>query len=132
MAARLLTKFEIVRMHRSLLREYGGESGGPRRHALDNVMEAVAAAEEHGILAAAATFAAQVVRVQPFTDANHRVASRGVGVMLRLNGRTFGADRRDAFYEMIWRVPGDPSVDEEFLRSYLESNTVPLPAPGGD
>lgn len=119
-----------MQIHRDLLRCYGGERGGPRRGSLEAIGAAVEAAAGEGVVAAAATFADAVVRHQPFVDANHRVASRGAGLILRLNGHTFKPNGREAFCELLWRAPADASADLAALRRCLEQVVGPLPKEG--
>lgn len=81
---------QLLRVHQSVVRRYGGSVGLVSRAALDRVAEgarAARASHEYGVAQVAVIVAVGILREQPFASQNQRAAFFALDTFLRANGK---------------------------------------------
>ena len=117
---------EVIDIHDSLIREFGGATGLRDVGALDSAILRPQMGYYDGIIEEAAALMESLAMNHPFVDGNKRTAFAATEVFLSMNGHFIDCDDREA-YEFFMQLFETNSFRFAQLRSWLEENVKPLP-----
>ena len=116
---------EVIDIHDSLIREFGGATGLRDVGALDSAILRPQMGYYDGIIEEAAALMESLAMNHPFVDGNKRTAFAATEVFLSMNGHFIDCDSREA-YEFFMQLFETNSFRFAQLRSWLEEKVQPL------
>ena len=116
---------EVIDIHDSLIREFGGATGLRDVGALDSAILRPQMGYYDGIIEEAAALMESLAMNHPFVDGNKRTAFAATEIFLRMNGHFIDCDDREA-YEFFMQLFETNSFRFAQLRSWLEEKVQPL------
>lgn len=119
---------EVLAIHDSLIREFGGSMGLRDMGALESALFRPQIGYYDGLIAEAAALLESLAMNHPFVDGNKRVAFAATEIFLNLNGSFIDCDSEDA-YEHFMRLFDSNSFRFAELHEWLEVHVKPLPGP---
>lgn len=127
---RFLSKAEVVALHDSMLRQYGGLAGIRDESGLDGALAMPAQGFGGEFLhtfpfGMAAAYAFHIAKNHPFLDGNKRTAFSAMVTFLRINGWNFIATEAEAERVVLDVVTGEMSKEQ--LASWLPGRSVHRP-----
>jgi death-on-curing protein len=117
---------EVIDIHDSLIREFGGATGLRDVGALDSAILRPQMGYYDGIIEEAAALMESLAMNHPFVDGNKRVAFAATEVFLGMNGWYIDCDSEEA-YAHFMRLFETNSFRFAELKDWLEGNVRPLP-----
>ena len=117
---------EVIDIHDSLIREFGGATGLRDVGALDSAILRPQMGYYDGIIEEAAALMESLAMNHPFVDGNKRTAFAATEIFLSMNGHFIDCDDREA-YEFFMQLFETNSFRFAQLRSWLEEKVKPLP-----
>ena len=119
---------EVLAIHDSLIRDFGGSTGLRDMGALESALFRPQIGYYDGLIAEAAALLESLAMNHPFVDGNKRVAFAATEVFLNLNGSFIDCDSEEA-YEHFMRLFETNSFRFAELGEWLEVHVKPLPGP---
>ena len=117
---------EVVAIHYSLIRDFGGSLGLRDMGALESALFRPQIGYYDGLVEEAAAMMESLAMNHPFVDGNKRVAFAATEIFLNLNGSFIDSDSQEA-YKHFMRLFETNSFRFAELREWLEDHVKPLP-----
>ena len=117
---------EVVILHDSLVREFGGSMGLRDMGALESAVLRPQMGYYDGLVEEAAALMESLAMNHPFVDGNKRTAFATTDSFLRKNGSFINCDNDEA-YRFFMRLFETNSFRFAELREWLERHVEPLP-----
>ena len=119
---------EVVALHDSLIREFGGSMGLRDMGALESAILRPQMGYYDSLIEEAAALLESLAMNHPFVDGNKRTAFAATEIFLRLNGSFIDCNSEEA-YDHFMLLFETNSFRFAELRSWLEEHVKPLPGP---
>ena len=119
---------EVVSLHDSQIREFGGSMGLRDMGALESAVLRPQMGYYDSVLEEAAALLESLAMNHPFADGNKRTAFAATEIFLRLNGSFIDCDSQEA-YDHFMQLFETNSFRFAELHSWLEEHVQPLPGP---
>ena len=117
---------EVVAVHDSMIREFGGSTGLRDMGALESALWRPQMGYYDGLIEEAAAMLESLAMNHPFVDGNKRTAFATTEMFLSLNGSFIDCDSYEA-YRFFMGLFETNSFRFAELRSWLEEHVKPLP-----
>ena len=125
LAVKFLTLEEVLEIHETLLREFGGPPGVRDLGLLESALFRPRTGYYHDLIEMAAALFESLLMNHPFVDGNKRVAFFSVDIFLRINGYRITVDSDEAHRKIIEIIEQRIHVKES-LESLLRQYTVEI------
>ena len=125
LAVKFLTLEEVLEIHETLLREFGGPPGVRDLGLLESALFRPRTGYYHDLIEMAAALFESLLMNHPFVDGNKRVAFFSVDVFLRINGYRIAVDNDEAHRKIIEIIEQRTDVKES-LERLLRQYTVEI------
>ena len=125
LSVKFLTLEEVLEVHETLLREFGGPLGVRDLGLLESALFRPRTGYYHDLIEMAAALFESLLMNHPFVDGNKRVAFFSVDIFLRINGYRIAVDSDDAHRKIIEIIEQRTDVKES-LDSLLRQYTVEI------
>jgi death-on-curing protein len=122
---KFLTLEEVLEIHDTLLREFGGPPGVRDLGLLESALFRPRTGYYQDLIEMAAALFESLLMNHPFLDGNKRVAFFSVDIFLRINGYQISVDSDDAHRKIIEIIERHTQVKES-LETLLRQNTVKI------
>ncbi|MCY3801663.1 MAG: type II toxin-antitoxin system death-on-curing family toxin [Chloroflexi bacterium] len=116
---------EVVAIHDTAIREFGGSTGLRDAGALESALMRPQLGYYDGLIEEAAALMESLALNHPFVDGNKRTAFFATDTFLRKNGRFIDCDG-DETYEFFMRLFKTNSFRFDQLRTWLDEHTRPV------
>lgn len=125
MTHRFPTVSEIITMHQSLIKEFGGAHGLPNQAALESALMRPQNGYFDSVIQEAAALMESLAINHPFMDGNKRVAFFVTDAFLRMNGYWIDCDNDEA-YRFFMSLFENNSFRYDNLLPWLDDNVRPM------
>lgn len=125
LGVKFLTLEEVLEIHETLLREFGGPPGVRDLGLLESALFRPRTGYYHDLIEMAAALFESLLMNHPFVDGNKRVAFFSVDIFLRINGYRIAVDNDEAHRKIIEIIEQRTDVKES-LDSLLRQYTVEI------
>ena len=116
LSVKFLTLEEVLEVHETLLREFGGPLGVRDLGLLESALFRPRTGYYHDLIEMAAALFESLLMNHPFVDGNKRVAFFSVDIFLRINGYRIAVDSDDAHRKIIEIIEQRTDVKESLER----------------
>lgn len=117
---------EVIAVHDSQIRDFGGSMGLRDMGALESALWRPQMGYYDGLIDEAAAMMESLAMNHPFVDGNKRTAFAATEIFLRINGSFIDCDSSEAyrFFMMLFETNSFRFAE---LRSWLQDHVEPLP-----